>query len=128
MKELTRFSGALLGFSAMNQINIRSVDVIGLHRRPTATGVFRLARTVLDLAVSLFLNPINNTLLPIFSRMVGDRQRTMEAMWRACGITSLVASVPFVASASGLTWPSWCSKTNGRTWPCWSLSCFRRCP
>jgi O-antigen/teichoic acid export membrane protein len=34
MKELTRFSGALLGFSAMNQINIRSVDVIGL-RRPT---------------------------------------------------------------------------------------------
>ncbi|GHC91787.1 oligosaccharide flippase family protein [Novosphingobium pokkalii] len=100
MKELTRFSGALLGFSAMNQINIRSVDVIvGFIAGPTATGVFRLARTVLDLAVSLFLNPINNTLLPIFSRMVEDRQRTVEAMWRACGITSLVASVPFVASA-----------------------------
>ncbi|WP_082350275.1 oligosaccharide flippase family protein [Novosphingobium sp. AAP1] len=100
MKELIRFSGALLGFSAMNQINIRSVDVIvGFIAGPTATGVFRLARTVLDLAVSLFLNPINNTLLPIFSRMVGDRQRTMEAMWRACGITSLVASLPFVASA-----------------------------
>lgn len=100
MKELTHFSGALLGYSAMNQVNIRSVDlIIGFVAGPTATGVFRLARTVLDLAVSLFLNPINNTLLPIFSRMAGDRPRMIEAMWRACSMTSLVASVPFIGSA-----------------------------
>ena len=99
MADVSRFSGAVLGVSVLTQINIRSVDVIvGLIAGPTATGVFRLARTVLDLATSLFLNPVNNTLLPIFSRMAGDRERTIEAMWQACGITSLIASVPFVAS------------------------------
>lgn len=99
MADVSRFSVAVLGGSALNQINIRSVDVIvGLIAGPTVTGVFRLARTVLDLVNSLFLNPVNNTLLPIFSRMAGDRARTIEAMWQASGITSLVAAVPFIGS------------------------------
>jgi O-antigen/teichoic acid export membrane protein len=99
MRSVSRFSGAVLGVSVLNQINIRSVDIIvGLIAGPAATGVFRLARTVLDLATSLFLNPVNNILLPIFSRMATDRDRTVDAMWQACGVTSLVASVPFVAS------------------------------
>lgn len=102
IREASRFSAALLGISALNQINIRSVDVlVGLIAGPSATGVFRLARTVLDLATSLFLNPVNSVLLPIFSRMAADRERTLDAMWQACGITSLVASVPFVASSFG---------------------------
>jgi O-antigen/teichoic acid export membrane protein len=100
IRDVSRFSGAVLGISALNQINIRSVDVIvGMIAGPSAAGVFRLARTVLDLATSLFLNPVNSTLLPIFSRMSGERERIVEAMWQACGIASLVASVPFVASS-----------------------------
>ncbi len=100
MGSLTRFSGALLGWSMLNQVNVRSVDlVVGLIAGPTATGVFRLARTVLDLATSLFMNPINGILLPIFSRMVGDRERTLEAMWQACGVASVIAPVSFLGSA-----------------------------
>ncbi|SEH27962.1 oligosaccharide flippase family protein [Rhizobium sp. NFR12] len=100
MRSAMRFSFSIIGMSAVTQINIRSADlVVGLVATPTATGVFRLSRTVLDLATSLFLNPINNVLLPIFSRMAGDRKRMTSTMWRSCGVTSLIASIPFVASA-----------------------------
>jgi Membrane protein involved in the export of O-antigen and teichoic acid len=100
MRREIRFSLAVVGISAVTQINIRFADVlVGLVASPTATGVFRVSRTILDLATSLFLNPVNNILLPIFSRMGDDRNRMITTMWRACGITSLVASIPFVASA-----------------------------
>lgn len=100
MRSTLNFSFAVIGMSAVTQINVRSADVVvGLVATPTATGVFRLSRTVLDLASSLFLNPINNILLPIFSRMGEDRDRMISTMWRSCAVTGLVAAIPFVASA-----------------------------
>jgi O-antigen/teichoic acid export membrane protein len=98
-KEILHFSSIILGMSAVTQVNIRSADVIvGAIAGPAATGVFRLSRTAFDLAASLFLNPINGILLPIFSRMVDDRSRTVEAMWQVCRVTCILATIPMVAA------------------------------
>ncbi|BCA63416.1 hypothetical protein HMP09_2650 [Sphingomonas sp. HMP9] len=97
LRGLAGISSDILGMAALTQVNIRSADVIvGAFVGPAAIGVFRLSRVALDMVTGFVLNPVNNTLLPIFSRMEDQRERAIEAMWQVCRSMTVVATLPMV--------------------------------
>ena len=94
---LAGISSDILGMAALTQVNIRSADVIvGAFVGPAAIGVFRLSRVALDMVTGFVLNPVNNILLPIFSRMSGERERAINALWQVCRSMTVLATVPMV--------------------------------
>lgn len=67
--EVTRLSASLCSANALAQANVRLADIIvGYFSGPTAAGVFRLCRTIIDLVLSIIHTPINSMVLAMFSK------------------------------------------------------------
>lgn len=114
---VARQSGLLCGSTALIQGNIRLSDlVVGYFTGPAGAGVFRLARTVIDLILSVTFSPLANVLLPIFAKASDEPERALNMYVKIVLACSLVFSgveicvifgaQSFRAVVLGTSWPS----------------------
>lgn len=86
--------------------NTRLVDMlIGVVAGPEMAGNFRLARTVIDLVLSVTYQPIANILLPVMARVASDPTRSAAAFARIVFISGIILGTPALglfAVAEGL--------------------------
>ena len=86
-------SGLLCGSTALIQGNIRLSDlVVGYFVGPAGAGAFRLARTVIDLVLSVTFTPLANVLLPIFARSNEEPERAINMYLKVVLASSIVFS------------------------------------
>jgi hypothetical protein len=79
VRRVVRQSGLLCGSTALIQGNTRLSDlVVGYFAGPAGAGAFRLARTVVDLILSVTFTPLSNVLLPIFAKANENPERTLS--------------------------------------------------
>ena len=85
--------------------NTRLVDLlIGIVAGPAMAGNFRLARTVIDLVLSVTYQPVTNILLPVMARVTADPVRSSAAFTRVIFVSGIILSLPAIglfASAEG---------------------------
>jgi O-antigen/teichoic acid export membrane protein len=114
---VARRSGLLCGSTALIQGNIRLSDlVVGYFTGPAGAGTFRLARTVIDLILSVTFSPLANVLLPIFARANEEPERALTMYVKIVLACSLVFSAveicvifgaqAFRATVLGTSWPA----------------------
>ncbi|WBO20840.1 oligosaccharide flippase family protein [Sphingomonas abietis] len=80
------------------QANTRLADLaIGIFAGPATAGTFRIARTIIDLVISVIYQPFTSVLMPIFSRLATDPQRAAGILAQIMFISCVVLSFPFLA-------------------------------
>lgn len=80
------------------QANTRLADlVIGIFAGPATAGTFRIARTIIDLVISVIYQPFTSVLMPIFSRLAVDRERAAAALAQIMFVSCVVLGFPFLA-------------------------------
>jgi O-antigen/teichoic acid export membrane protein len=93
LSRVSRQSGLLCGSTALIQGNTRLSDlIIGYFTGPAGAGAFRLARTVIDLILSLTFTPLANVLLPIFAHAKEDPERALRMYAKIAISCSLIFS------------------------------------
>jgi len=97
LKDLVKMATYTSLAQASVQANTRLADlVIGIFAGPAIAGTFRVARTIIDLIISIFYQPLTNVLMPIFSRLSVDRARAATALIQIVFLSCLVLSFPFL--------------------------------
>ncbi|CAN5275744.1 N/A [soil metagenome] len=90
---VARRSGLLCGSTALIQGNTRLADlVVGYFTGPAGAGAFRLARTIIDLILSLTFTPLGNVLLPIFANAKEEPERAFRMFVKIVVSSSLLFS------------------------------------
>jgi len=93
VRRVVRQSGLLCGSTALIQGNTRLSDlVVGYFAGPAGAGAFRLARTVVDLILSVTFTPLSNVLLPIFAKANENPERTLSMYVKIVVSCSLIFS------------------------------------
>ncbi|MGC5799151.1 oligosaccharide flippase family protein [Sphingomonas sp. NFX23] len=102
--EMVRLLFPAIGTALLGQVGLRSVDVaLGGLASVAAAGVYRMARTVLDLATSLFFNPISNVLVPVLSASASERTKLEQSVRRILSLTVGMMAIVFVSACAFFT-------------------------
>jgi O-antigen/teichoic acid export membrane protein len=94
LRATARFSLSVCSANALTQANIRLSEVIvGYFAGPVAAGIFRLGRTLIDLVMSLAMDPFFNVLLPYFSRSDGESEEAWKRLAQVVMLSVMAFSV-----------------------------------
>lgn len=98
LRDLARMATYTSFAQASAQANTRLADLaIGIFAGPATAGTFRIARTIIDLIISVVYQPLTSVLMPIFSRLAVDRQRAAGALVQIMFLSCTVLGLPLIA-------------------------------
>ena len=99
-KGLVRFSGGVLGVDLMTWL-VNNADklIVGALLGTEALGYYYVAWRILMLVTEVMTGVMSSVALPVFSRLKGDRDLTVRALFRATKLSVSVAAPTFVAIA-----------------------------
>lgn len=96
-REIAESASYIMASQMIGQGNTRLCDIlVGALLGASATGIFRVARTLLDLVVSLVFNPVTAVLLPVFSRISKDKLRAVIALEKVLLAALIILTFPFI--------------------------------